>query len=141
MILSLLNNIYMFAHFCQTQTSSWRQELSFPRPSKGCPAGTEISDCTRSSPVQCRCEPKDLATLLPTILKGEEMSGCFKMKLSFRRPAQGCPYGTYEGWCRKGSGRRLPQCYCKPSGIDSLYALLMNKGETRVVNPPFSLDC
>merc|ERR1719222_70153 len=107
----------------QTQTSSWRQELSFPRPSEGCPAGTEINDCMKSPPVQCRCEPKGLATLLPTILKGEEMPPGSSWELTFPRPDQGCPAGKQRGHCRRS---RPPKCFCEPDGVNKLYSLKGN---------------
>ena len=115
-----------FAHFCQTPTSSWRQELSFPRPGEGCPPGTEISDCTRSPPVRCRCEPRGLATLLPTILKGKEMTRGSRWKLMFPRPSQGCPAGTQQGICTRSMP---PMCKCEPDGVTALYSVLV-KGET-----------
>jgi len=122
--------------------SSWRWLLSFPEPewmpdwmpdwmpnwcSRGCPrkcpGGTVLSDCTRSEPVRCRCEPENLAWLLPQVLKGDRYtffrgitSDEIRRKLTFS-VTWGCPEGTQWGPCSK---ERPPTCWCTPDGLDTL---------------------
>jgi len=132
--------------------SSWRWLLSFPEPiwmpdwmepwghggrwgpmcSRGCPrkcpGGTVLSDCRRG-PVsrrlpRCRCEPKEVASLLPLLLKNEERytfsrgitSYQIRRKLTFS-VMWGCPEGTKQGGCTKS---RPPICSCTPDGLDTL---------------------
>merc|ERR1712126_106012 len=119
---------------------SWRWQLSFPEPQvvrwqwgrpprpmpcrggcrRECPRGTVLSDCTRSEPVQCRCEPKELASLLPLLLKNYGRNALFRgitpngirRKLMFRWVG-GCPAGTRPHGCTKSLP---PICHCTPRG-------------------------
>ena len=122
---------------------SWRWHLSFPEPlavrwqwgrpqptpcrrrcRRECPRGTVLSDCTRSETVRCRCEPKDLARLLPLLLKNYGRNtfyrgitpNAIRRKLMFSRVG-GCPEGTRPHGCTKSLP---PICSCTPDGLDTL---------------------